>query len=199
MKASRAPDGTAYRRVVSEEVSSDDEPEMTEEERIKHMQMLKLKQQAQDRKYVRQKAEALVWMALAAVLLWYGDKKQNFFSMLLHNVNLNRKYLYTAYALLAYNTCIFLYLAVWVTHVRKREDWEVYVPWAIPMATAVGLLMCLMFMFALWPIYGLLTPVAEFILFMGMLLSAHFLPGAKKASFNDSKSKITYYPQKDDD
>ena len=29
-------------------------------------------------------------MALAAVLLWYGDKKQNFFSMLLHNVNLNR-------------------------------------------------------------------------------------------------------------
>ena len=55
-----------------------------------------------------------------------------------------RDYLYAAYALLAFNTCIFLYLSVWVTYVDKREDWEVYVPWAIPMATAVGLLMCLM-------------------------------------------------------
>jgi hypothetical protein len=53
-------------------------------------------------------------------------------------------YLRCAYGLLGVNTAIFLYLAVWVTMMVKRDDWEVAVPWAIPSATICGIVMCFM-------------------------------------------------------
>jgi hypothetical protein len=53
-------------------------------------------------------------------------------------------YLRCAYGLLGVNTCIFLYLAVWVTMIRKRDDWEAAAPWAIPSATVCAIVMCFM-------------------------------------------------------
>ena len=48
-------EATAYKRVVTEDAdSSDDEPE-TEEERLKHAQMLKLKKGSDKRKWLRRK------------------------------------------------------------------------------------------------------------------------------------------------
>jgi len=151
----------AYRRIRKEEntdsSSDDDNPEALE----KHANMLKLKKRSERRGYLRRKVEAILWTSSMCGVLWYGDKDRNFFTMLLHNVHLNRDYLYIAYALLGVITLIFLYLSIYVTHVRKRNDWEAAEPWAIPTASLLGVVLTFMFMAALWPVYGLLTPVIQ--------------------------------------
>eukprot|EP00238_Polyblepharides_amylifera_P013440 CAMPEP_0196586424 /NCGR_PEP_ID=MMETSP1081-20130531/54229_1 /TAXON_ID=36882 /ORGANISM="Pyramimonas amylifera, Strain CCMP720" /LENGTH=188 /DNA_ID=CAMNT_0041908297 /DNA_START=246 /DNA_END=812 /DNA_ORIENTATION=+ len=181
-----------YTRVRQSEEDEDLLAEPTEADKIRHEAMLKLKKRSDRRKIVRQKFEAFLWVAVALAILCYGDGNRNFFTMLLHNVRLERSYLHVGYALLGVNTCIFCYLALYLTVAKKQDNWEVVAPWAIPTATIIGLIMCLMFMLALWPVYGWFTPLVQFTLFMGMLLSNHFIPsfGYKPRDSNESEYRI---------
>ncbi|KDO18368.1 hypothetical protein SPRG_06819 [Saprolegnia parasitica CBS 223.65] len=46
----------------------------------------------------------------------------------------------------------------------------------IPTATIVGLVGALGLILGLWPVWGLFTPGILFVLFLGTLMTAHFLP-----------------------
>lgn len=172
-------------------IDSDSEDELTEEKRAEkkttHEYMLKLKEKSDKRKRVRQKMEAFLWVSAMSALLYYGDGNRNFFSMLLKNTRLNRFYLNITYVLLGLNTSIFLFLNVWLNWIKGNTlEWEVAAPWSIPAATLTGLATAVTIMVALWPVYSWLTPVVQFTLFMGMLLSGHFYPsflfGGRKQS-----------------
>ena len=61
------------------------------------------------------------------------------------------------------NACIFAYIAGVKPYVLgDRRDWEVASPWAIPTASAIGVVCFFLFIIGLWPSYGLLSPVREF-------------------------------------
>eukprot|EP00850_Spirogloea_muscicola_P002483 SM000009S23612 [mRNA] locus=s9:1037540:1038456:- [translate_table: standard] len=77
----------------------------------------------------------------------------------------------------AINTCIFLYLAVWVRHLRNSaEDFNVVAPGAIPTATILGLSSYILFCYSLWPIWGILTMPLLFTLFMAFVVVSPYLP-----------------------
>jgi hypothetical protein len=69
-------------------------------------------------------------------------------------------------------TCLFVYLALYLGYVKKigQEQWETYCPWAIPTMTVTGLLTGLFFMIGMWPVWGVITPVILFVLFMGFMM-----------------------------
>jgi hypothetical protein len=94
---------------------------------------------------------------------------------------------------------IMLYLTVYLPRIaRITVDWDVYDPRMIPAATAAGVasivwyvhelsasgipssarkpVYCCSFLIGLWPVYGLLTPAILAILFMGSIMSLHFIP-----------------------
>ena len=55
-------------------------------------------------------------------------------------------------------------------------EWEDYSPRAIPAATAAAVTSLISFCVAFWPIWGILSIPLVFVLFLGALNLAHFVP-----------------------
>lgn len=73
--------------------------------------------------------------------------------------------------------CIASYLIIWLKYVKKIEsEWEEHSPRAIPLATISAVLSLFAFCGAFWPLYGLLSIPIVFLLFLGALNTAHFVP-----------------------
>ena len=69
------------------------------------------------------------------------------------------------------------YLILWVKYVKKFPgEWEEYWPQAIPIATVLAVGSLIGFCVAFWPVWGWLTIHAIFVLFLGVLNLAHFVP-----------------------
>jgi len=61
--------------------------------------------------------------------------------------------------------------------VKKIDsEWEEYSPRAIPVATVCAVLSLCSFCGAFWPLYGVLSIPIIFLLFLGVLNTAHFVP-----------------------
>lgn len=84
------------------------------------------------------------------------------------------------YACLGVVLCLWAYLTLWLPYIARIDlPWSTYVPWAIPTASAAGVLSYLCFTVGLWPSYGLLTPALVLLLYMGVIMSAHFIPALR--------------------
>ena len=69
------------------------------------------------------------------------------------------------------------YLIIWVKYIKKFPgEWEEYWPQAIPIATVCALSSLAGFVVAFWPVWGWLTIPCVFVLFLGVLNTAHFVP-----------------------
>jgi len=122
---------------------------------------------------INNKIHAFLWCVGAALTIYYTD----FFRVLLENKNVDRFYFNIAVVAFGINTCITLYLAIWLPYVQKIDlEWEVYCPRMIPTATIVGLICAFCSVMGLWPVWGFLTPLILTVVFVGALMSAHFLP-----------------------
>jgi len=70
-----------------------------------------------------------------------------------------------------------MYLIVYLKYIKKiAVEWEDYWPQAIPVATVMAVVSLLSFCVAFWPVWGWLTLPSIFILFLGVLNLAHFVP-----------------------
>ena len=69
------------------------------------------------------------------------------------------------------------YLILWVKYIKKYNgEWEDYWPQAIPIATFMAVSSLIAFVVAFWPVWGWLTIPGIFVLFLGVLNLAHFVP-----------------------
>ena len=69
------------------------------------------------------------------------------------------------------------YLILWVKYIKKfNGEWEDYWPQAIPIATFMAVSSLIAFVVAFWPVWGWLTIPGIFVLFLGVLNLAHFVP-----------------------
>ena len=87
------------------------------------------------------------------------------------------------------NIAMMLYMTVYLPYVKRIEaDFETHCPQLIPVVTLVGilsfisyvsspLLTCYRFVIAMWPVWGIFTPILMVILFMGYTFLLIFLPG----------------------
>ena len=74
------------------------------------------------------------------------------------------------------------YLILWVKYIKKFPgEWEEYWPQAIPIATVLAVGSLVAFVVAFWPVWGWLTIPGIFVLFLGVLNLAHFVPVRARA------------------
>lgn len=119
------------------------------------------------------KVQALAWVVLAGCVWHFAGVR----GAALDAERSNIIFLGLGLAACAIVFSIFFYLAVYLPHIaRLRVDWSVYAPNAIPTATAAGLVAFFSFIIGLWPAYRLTTPLVVAALFMGAVMSTHFMP-----------------------
>ena len=69
------------------------------------------------------------------------------------------------------------YLILYLKYIRKIPgEWEEYWPQAIPIATVCAVSSLVAFCVAFWPVWSWLTIPCVFVLFLGVLNLAHFVP-----------------------
>lgn len=131
-------------------------------------------------KLMRQKAEDALWLASAFFILFYGDFRSNFFSLLASDPRIPRAPLVYGMACMLIN-CIMLVL-FFMTHpqlkrssLKKQEE---YISAAASSVFALlGLAAFVMLSIALWPVWYILTFPLLFTLFMAMVVvSSYTLP-----------------------
>ncbi|ETI33443.1 hypothetical protein F443_19878 [Phytophthora nicotianae P1569] len=116
---------------------------------------------------------AFLWVA-AAGLVAYGT---DFFRVIITDPRVKRGFFQVALVCTGINICITAYLAVYLPYIKRiKLEWSVYCPRMIPTATIVGVVAAFCYICAFWPIWGLLTPGLLGLLFIGALMTAHFLP-----------------------
>jgi hypothetical protein len=127
----------------------------------------------------------IVWISAAVYVVY----KTNFFRQVFESDNVNRFFLDLAFTGIGLNISIMLYMTVYLPYIAHIDaDLEQYCPRLIPVITLSGVLSFLLYYFkvkvyfsysgimGLWPLFGLLTPVYMFILFMGYTMVLLFLP-----------------------
>lgn len=122
---------------------------------------------------ISHKLHALCWVVAGAVTYVASDIG----TVLLSSPAVDRIFLALGGVAAGVVLSVYFYLAIYLTYiVRIRLDWSIYAPGMIPLATASGLLAALSFAVALWPVYGMLTPAVLALLFMGGIMTTHFIP-----------------------
>ena len=117
-----------------------------------------------------------VGWVLAALLV---ARWTHFYSIIWMSDKPNRWLLRIAMLGMGIIASLILYLTVYLPKVKKLSDssaWNVYCPRVIPTMTIVGIVTLLLFIRALWPVWGFLSPLIFGTEVMGALMSLHFLP-----------------------
>ena len=158
MSAGNTAGNVRYRRVSREEDSEADDKKKAQSDRIERFTA---------------KLHALFWVCLSIYVIYYTG----LFEVALRGDRVDRFCLNLAIVSTMITTTIIMYLTFWLPIVLKVTiPWDVYCPRMIPAATLFGLLSFVLYMFAFWPRYGLLTPLIIVTISFGMLFSTHFIP-----------------------
>jgi hypothetical protein len=116
---------------------------------------------------------AALWVAGAGAGAYWSD----LWNVVRSDANVSRVWLNAGLTLFVVSAALVLYMALWVPRVLKVDlDPAVYSPWMLPVTAAISCLCGLCLIVGLWPVYGLLTPALLGLLWVGSLMSAHFLP-----------------------
>jgi len=130
--------------------------------------------------YALHKLHALLWIVVASALTMWTQLPE--VVMQGHapkrpDRELNRFFFNVGLAGFGGWVCMAAYLILYLKYIKKIPgEWEDYWPQAIPIATAFAVGSLLAFVIAFWPIWGFLTIPAIFVLFLGVLNLAHFVP-----------------------
>ena len=149
---------TRYRRVPQSEDPSSIGEEKRRAERIEN---------------ITEKVHAAFWVGISGLILYYTD----LINKALYGDKLDRFSLNLGCICLVTNVCLMIYASVYLPYVQTTPiPINLYSPRLVPIATALGVLCIVCFMCALWPLYGLLSPLLILIFTFGLLFSTHFIP-----------------------
>eukprot|EP00752_Nemacystus_decipiens_P017548 g15727.t1 len=122
---------------------------------------------------ISNKLHALFWALVGVTVVYRTD----FIRVLMEDERVDRVWFNIGVVCFSVNVVILAYLTVWLPHVRGvKVSWNVYSPRAIPTATVVGLICAVALNVSLWNVWGFLTPLILFAVFIGCLFSLHFVP-----------------------
>ena len=130
--------------------------------------------------YILHKLHALLWLVVASALAMYVDLLD--LLVLGHpparpEAQMNRFFFYVGLAGFGGWLCMAAYLILYLKYIRKIPgEWEEYWPQAIPIATVSAVSSLVAFCVAFWPVWSWLTIPCVFVLFLGVLNLAHFVP-----------------------
>ncbi|XP_030841330.1 transmembrane protein 128 isoform X2 [Strongylocentrotus purpuratus] len=116
-----------------------------------------------------------VFWILASIAIF---KLTDFVPAMFYDSAVKKTWLYIGAGFIGINMAIALYLIIVCSWIRKITDWEKHSPSAVPIATCSFVSGTLCINIALWPVYGFLTPVLLFTLFMGFIVIVSLLPNS---------------------
>lgn len=124
---------------------------------------------------IQTKIHALIWVSLAVATVYYTD----FIKVILTDKRINRMPLNLSIVSMVIVVAILVYLCVYLPIFEKIRDyrmWDIHCPNMIPMLTGAGASCIVSLVVAMWPVWGLLSPLLVFFLMMGFMFLAHFIP-----------------------
>ncbi|CAM9211362.1 unnamed protein product [Choristocarpus tenellus] len=152
-----------YSRVSTGETRSNS---VTEEEEKK-------RKRSQLAERISNKLHAAFWVILGVFVVYQTD----FVKVILEDERINRLWFNVGVLCFGVNIVIMAYLTIWLPHVKGvKVSWNVYSPRAIPTTTVLGLICALTLNVSLWGVWGFLTPLILFAVFISCLFSLHFIP-----------------------
>ncbi|XP_054820401.1 uncharacterized protein LOC129319378 [Prosopis cineraria] len=125
--------------------------------------------------------ENFLWLASAAFIIYFGDRRSNLIYLLCHDDRIRRLPLYVGMIGVGLNALIFIYTSILAWSVRRLDEkwglkkWEVTSVTFLPFVTVFGLFSFCLFSFALWPIWSFLTLPLLFTLFMASMVIIPYL------------------------
>ncbi|RDD41987.1 Transmembrane protein 128 [Trichoplax sp. H2] len=125
------------------------------------------RQQSITRSTAWKTAESVIWLLAALGILRYTD----FLLIVCYDPRINRLWLYAGAGFLVVFSLIGCWLIIWYKIILKIDDYQKRVPAAIPIATTSFILSFGCFTYALWPVWGILTPLLLFTLMMGVIVT----------------------------
>lgn len=147
------------------------EAEMGKARKLSRAQRKALREERAE--YYSTKMHAAIWVIAAGFAGYYSD----FINVCAKSKTVNRFWFNLGLFFFTVATVLVLYMAIWVPRVMKvKWDPEVYNPRMLPITGAACFLCGLFLICGLWPVYGFLTPGLLGLLWMGAIMSAHFLP-----------------------
>lgn len=119
--------------------------------------------------YLTNRLHAIVWVALAIVVVYYS----NFFLVIWESTKVNR--LFFGFTLMSFS--VFGIMTLYAAFVLpQNEEIEVTAPRLVPVASAVGGFCYLCAHIAFWPVWGWYTPAILISLMIGYLMAGTFAP-----------------------
>lgn len=138
----------------------------------------------------RQRVERALWLLLSVAAIVYGDGRSDLLQLLLYDGRVNAHALMLALATGSLAMLIGVYLVYWLPLVRKDfRDWETASPAAIPTASLAGVLSNVCMVISLWPVFGWLSLVLQFVLFNGFVAFFDCFKAPTLAADDESKEK----------
>jgi len=131
-------------------------------------------------RYALHKLHALLWVLLAGTLFWWANlwdvimtghppgKPQLQLNDFFFKIGVTG---FCGWLLMAFYLIFYLQY-----YLKIKVEWEEHWPQAIPIATGCAVTSLIAFSVAIWPIWGWWTLPGIFVLFLGALNSAHFVP-----------------------
>ncbi|ERN04539.1 hypothetical protein AMTRI_Chr05g62590 [Amborella trichopoda] len=127
--------------------------------------------------------ENFLWLASAAFILYYGDRRSNFIYLVCHDERIKRTALNLGLACLVLIVGIMSYMAVLMREKgRADERLDLLPPFALPTMAVLGLLSFLLFSVALWPIWSFLTLPLLLTLYVALTVVSPYTPFANLRS-----------------
>ena len=164
-----------YSRVAQVESSRGQRPNETTTFRTRKVEKSASRKQLAEN--VSHKLQALLWIVLCSLIIYYTD----FLKILVEDERVNRFWLNLSLVCFGICSAIAIYLIFVLPCftpkvLGKDVDWNISAPRAIPAAAGSGVVLCISIHIALWPVYGLLTPVILGINFIAFIMTSHFIP-----------------------
>jgi hypothetical protein len=115
-------------------------------------------------------------VSLAALIVY----KTNFFRQVWENPHVNQFFLKIALTCITFMVTVLVYVSIIGPCIKRKEiDFEKDMPSMVPVMALAGVLVFVCSILALWPVWGILTPVYMLILTFGSTFSMMFLPSGK--------------------
>ena len=131
-------------------------------------------------KYALHKLHAILWIVIAGALAWWTKLYEictEGHPPTRPEVEINRFFFNVGLAGFGGWLLMAAYLIVYLKYIKQIPgEWEEYWPQAIPVATGCAVTSLLAFCIAFWPVWTWFTIPAIFVLFLGILNLAHFVP-----------------------
>jgi hypothetical protein len=113
------------------------------------------------------------------IAAYFVARWTKFFSTVWSSPDLNRSLLRVSFLGFGIVTALVLYLTVYLPKVKGLSDssaWNVYCPRVIPTMVGLSVASYLIFLRALWPVWGFLSPLWSGVELMGILMASNFIP-----------------------